>query len=97
MGVNSQGELAQAEAAFQRTTRERLMTEGVYMAAPETVFVSWDTAIAGGAFVEQNVVFAPGVAVEAGPGPAVRAGRGPACGARRSPRPSRRRPPARPR
>ena len=66
MGVNSQVELAQAEAAFQRTTRERLMTEGVYMAAPETVFLSWDTAVAGGVFVEQNVVFGPGVSVEAG-------------------------------
>jgi bifunctional UDP-N-acetylglucosamine pyrophosphorylase/glucosamine-1-phosphate N-acetyltransferase len=66
MGVNSQGELAFAEAAFQAAMRARLMTDGVYMAAPETVFLSWDTRIEGGAFIEQNVVFGPRVTVESG-------------------------------
>ena len=66
MGVNSQVELAQAEAAFQSVTRNRMMTGGVYMAAPDTVFLAWDTVIEAGAFLEQNVVFGPGVRVEGG-------------------------------
>jgi len=66
MGVNSQVELAQAEAIFQRRRRAELLDAGVWMPAPDTVHLSWDTRIAGGAVVEQNVVFAPGVEVEAG-------------------------------
>jgi bifunctional UDP-N-acetylglucosamine pyrophosphorylase / glucosamine-1-phosphate N-acetyltransferase len=66
MGVNSQIELAAAEAAFQRGRRAALMAEGVTMTAPETVFLSFDTRIAGGAQIEPNVVFGPGVTVEAG-------------------------------
>ncbi len=63
-GVNSQAELAVAEAAFQRRRRAELMAAGVTMTAPETVFLSWDTQIAAGAMIEPNVVFAPGVVVE---------------------------------
>lgn len=66
MGVNSQAELAAAEAAFQRRRRAELMDAGVTLVAPETVFLAWDTRIAGGAVIEPNVVFAPGVTVEAG-------------------------------
>ncbi|MBV8682029.1 MAG: NTP transferase domain-containing protein, partial [Caulobacteraceae bacterium] len=63
-GVNSQAELALAEAAFQRRARAELMAAGVTMIAPETVFLSWDTAIGPGARIEPNVVFGPGVKVE---------------------------------
>jgi bifunctional UDP-N-acetylglucosamine pyrophosphorylase/glucosamine-1-phosphate N-acetyltransferase len=63
---NSQAELAEAEAAFQRRRRAQMMEEGVTLVAPETVFVSWDTWIGPGALVEPNVVFAPGVSVESG-------------------------------
>ncbi|HLI65197.1 MAG TPA: bifunctional UDP-N-acetylglucosamine diphosphorylase/glucosamine-1-phosphate N-acetyltransferase GlmU, partial [Caulobacteraceae bacterium] len=66
MGVNSQAELAAAEAAFQARRRRELMDAGVSMTAPETVYLSADTEIAGGAVVEPFVVFAPGVTVEAG-------------------------------
>ena len=66
MGVNSQAELAQAEAIFQRRTRERLMGEGVSMTAPETVFFSADTEIEGGVRIEPHVVFGPKVKVERG-------------------------------
>ncbi len=66
MGVNSQAELAAAEAAFQARRRAELMADGVSMTAPETVYLSADTQIAGGAVVEPFVVFAPGVTVEAG-------------------------------
>jgi bifunctional UDP-N-acetylglucosamine pyrophosphorylase/glucosamine-1-phosphate N-acetyltransferase len=65
MGVNSQAELAQAEAAFQRARRAALMTAGVRLTAPETVMLSFDTEIAPGAVVEPFVVFGPGVSVAA--------------------------------
>jgi bifunctional UDP-N-acetylglucosamine pyrophosphorylase/glucosamine-1-phosphate N-acetyltransferase len=65
-GVNSQAELAEAEAAFQRRRRLELMTEGVTLTAPETVFLAWDTQIAAGVLVEPHVVFGPGVAVATG-------------------------------
>jgi bifunctional UDP-N-acetylglucosamine pyrophosphorylase/glucosamine-1-phosphate N-acetyltransferase len=63
---NSQAELAEAEAAFQRRRRTELMESGVTLIAPETVFVSWDTWIGPGVVVEPNVVFAPQVTVETG-------------------------------
>jgi bifunctional UDP-N-acetylglucosamine pyrophosphorylase/glucosamine-1-phosphate N-acetyltransferase len=65
-GVNSQEELATAERLWQRRRRAALMAEGVAMQAPETVFLGWDTAVAGGAVIEPNVVFGPGVTVESG-------------------------------
>jgi bifunctional UDP-N-acetylglucosamine pyrophosphorylase/glucosamine-1-phosphate N-acetyltransferase len=66
MGVNSQAELAEAEGVFQCRARRQLMDEGVSMIAPDTVFLSHDTVIAGGVRIEPNVVFGPGVRVEAG-------------------------------
>jgi bifunctional UDP-N-acetylglucosamine pyrophosphorylase/glucosamine-1-phosphate N-acetyltransferase len=66
MGINSQGQLAEAEAVWQRTARARLMDAGVSMTAPDTVHLSHDTRIAGGAVIEPYVVFGPGVTVEAG-------------------------------
>jgi bifunctional UDP-N-acetylglucosamine pyrophosphorylase/glucosamine-1-phosphate N-acetyltransferase len=66
MGVNSQAELAKAEAAFQAGRRAALMDQGVSMAAPETVHLAFDTQIAAGAVIEPYVVFGPGVTVETG-------------------------------
>ena len=66
MGVNSQAELAAAEAIFQRRRRSELLGAGVWMPAPDTVHFAWDTKVAGGVVIEPNVVFAPGVEVEAG-------------------------------
>lgn len=66
MGVNSQAELAAGEAAWQQRRRVALMKAGVTMLAPQTVFLAWDTALAGGVVVEPNVVFAEGVTVESG-------------------------------
>ncbi len=65
-GVNSQAELAAAEAIWQGLRRREALEAGVCMSAPHTVFLSWDTRLAPGAVVEPNVVFAPGVTVEAG-------------------------------
>jgi bifunctional UDP-N-acetylglucosamine pyrophosphorylase/glucosamine-1-phosphate N-acetyltransferase len=66
MGINSQGQLAEAEAVWQRAASARLMEAGVSMTAPDTVHLSSDTQIAGGAVIEPYVVFGPGVTVEAG-------------------------------
>jgi len=66
MGVNSQGELATAEHAFQAARRARALEAGVRMPAPDTVFLAHDTELAPGAAVEPNVVFGPGVRVEGG-------------------------------
>ena len=65
-GVNSQADLATAEAAFQVARRDALMEAGVHMPAPQTVHFSWDTQIAPGVTLEPFVVFAPGVSVETG-------------------------------
>jgi bifunctional UDP-N-acetylglucosamine pyrophosphorylase/glucosamine-1-phosphate N-acetyltransferase len=66
MGCDTAAQLAQAEHLFQQRQRQHFLSEGVTMLAPETVHFSWDTQIAPGAIVEQFVVFAPGVKVEAG-------------------------------
>ncbi|WP_397415440.1 bifunctional UDP-N-acetylglucosamine diphosphorylase/glucosamine-1-phosphate N-acetyltransferase GlmU [Phenylobacterium sp.] len=66
MGADTQAQLSQAEAIFQKRRRDQLLAAGVAMPAPETVHVSWDTEIAAGVTVEPNVVFAPGVRVETG-------------------------------
>ncbi|MBI1339653.1 bifunctional UDP-N-acetylglucosamine diphosphorylase/glucosamine-1-phosphate N-acetyltransferase GlmU [bacterium] len=70
-GVNSQAELAAVEAAFQSRMRERSMTDGVTLSAPETVYFSWDTRLAPGVTVEQHVVF--GVKVDVAAGARIRA------------------------
>lgn len=66
MGADSQAGLAAAEAVFQAGRRSALMANGVNMAAPDTVHLSYDTEIAGGAVIEPYVIFAGGVKVEAG-------------------------------
>ncbi|KQS54290.1 bifunctional N-acetylglucosamine-1-phosphate uridyltransferase/glucosamine-1-phosphate acetyltransferase [Brevundimonas sp. Leaf363] len=66
MGVNAQGELAQAEALFQSIQRDAAMARGVHMPAPDTVHFSWDTEIEGGVTVEPYVVFGPGVTLASG-------------------------------
>lgn len=66
LGVNSQAELAEAEAAFQRARRARALAQGVTLTAPETVWFAADTEVEGGVAIEPHVVFGPGVRVEAG-------------------------------
>ncbi|HEX4179375.1 MAG TPA: bifunctional UDP-N-acetylglucosamine diphosphorylase/glucosamine-1-phosphate N-acetyltransferase GlmU [Caulobacteraceae bacterium] len=64
--ADTQGQIAGCEAMFQAEARARLMAEGVAMSAPDTVHLSFDTRIDGGATIEPFVVFAPGVVVETG-------------------------------
>lgn len=66
IGVNSREQLAEAEAIWQARARSRLMSDGVTMIAPETVWLSFDTKIAADVRIEPNVIFGPGVTVEEG-------------------------------
>lgn len=66
LGVNSQAELAQAEAAFQARARQAHMTAGVTLADPATVYFAADTEIGPGTQIGQNVVFGPGVKIAGG-------------------------------
>lgn len=65
-GVNSQSQLAEAEAVVQRRLRAAAMDRGVIMPAPETVHLAADTELAPGVEVQPYVVFGPKVTVEAG-------------------------------
>ncbi len=62
-GVNSRGELAAVELAWQQRRRAQAMADGVSLIAPETVWFSHDTALGRDVIVEPNVVFGPGVSV----------------------------------
>lgn len=63
LGVNARSELAAAEAIWQRRARDRAMAEGVTLIAPETVWLSFDTALGRDVTIEPNVFFGPGVTV----------------------------------
>lgn len=62
-GINSRGELAEAEGRWQARRRVRAMAEGTTLIAPETVFFAWDTQVGRDVTIEPNVVFGPGVTV----------------------------------
>jgi bifunctional UDP-N-acetylglucosamine pyrophosphorylase/glucosamine-1-phosphate N-acetyltransferase len=65
-GVNSRGELAGLEAAWQQSRRIRAMADGVTLIAPDTVWFAYDTQIGRDVVIEPNVVFGPGVTVADG-------------------------------
>ncbi|MEY4706861.1 MAG: bifunctional N-acetylglucosamine-phosphate uridyltransferase/glucosamine-phosphate [Pseudomonadota bacterium] len=65
-GVNSRAELAEAEAKFQQRRRAQFLSDGVTMAAPQTVFISHDTVIENDVEIEPFVVFGAGVTVKTG-------------------------------
>jgi bifunctional UDP-N-acetylglucosamine pyrophosphorylase/glucosamine-1-phosphate N-acetyltransferase len=65
-GVNTQAQLAEAEAALQRRLRAAAHDAGVVMAAPETVHLCADTKLGRDVTIEPYVVFGPGVTVEDG-------------------------------
>lgn len=66
LGVDSRSDLAQADAIFQKRARASLLDSGVTMAAPDTVYLSFDTVVGRDAVIEPNVVFGPDVTVESG-------------------------------
>ena len=65
-GINTQGQLADAEAALQLRLRAAALDAGVSMTAPETVYLSADTRLGRDVVIEPYVVFGPGVVVEEG-------------------------------
>lgn len=66
LGVNSQQDLAKAEAIFQAQMREMAFEKGVRMPAPDTVYFSYDTSVAARVLIDPYVVFGPGVTLEEG-------------------------------
>lgn len=66
LGVNSRAELAIAEGLIQERLRLTAMAHGATLTAPETVFLSFDTAIGRDVVIEPHVVIGPGVAIEDG-------------------------------
>jgi bifunctional UDP-N-acetylglucosamine pyrophosphorylase/glucosamine-1-phosphate N-acetyltransferase len=65
-GVNDRAQLAVAERMMQDRLRAAALESGVTMHAPETVFLSYDTALGRDVIIEPHVVFGPGVVVEEG-------------------------------
>ena len=66
LGVNTQAELAVAEAEMQTRLRAAAMAGGVTLSDPAAVWLSHDTELAPGVLVEPNVVFGNGVSVGEG-------------------------------
>ena len=54
MGADTPMQLSQAEAEFQKRRRAWFLAQGVAMTAPETVFFSWDTEVAGDYDLAEN-------------------------------------------
>ena len=65
-GINTQMQLAEAEAVLQQRLRLAALQAGVTMIAPQTVYLSADTKLGKDVTIEPNVVFGPGVTVEDG-------------------------------
>jgi len=66
MGVNDRAQLAAAEAALQTRLRRTAMAGGATLIAPETVFLSFDTAIGRDVLIQPHVVIGRGVTIEDG-------------------------------
>jgi len=65
-GINTQAQLAEAEAVLQRRLRLAALESGVTMVAPDTVHFAVDTKLARDVVIEPYVVFGLGVVVEDG-------------------------------
>jgi bifunctional UDP-N-acetylglucosamine pyrophosphorylase/glucosamine-1-phosphate N-acetyltransferase len=66
LGINSQAQLAEAEAVLQDRLRQAAMAGGATLIGAETVFLAADTELGAGAEVGPYVVFGPGVRVAEG-------------------------------
>ena len=66
LGVNSRAELAEAEAVMQKQLRACAMAADATLIAPDTVFLSHDTAIGKDVTIEPHVVIGAGVIIEDG-------------------------------
>ncbi|HEX6114956.1 MAG TPA: bifunctional UDP-N-acetylglucosamine diphosphorylase/glucosamine-1-phosphate N-acetyltransferase GlmU [Geminicoccaceae bacterium] len=66
IGVNSQAQLAEAEAVLQERLRQAAMAGGTTLIGPDTVFLAADTTLEEDVEVGPYVVFGPGVRVAQG-------------------------------
>lgn len=65
IGVNNRSELAEVEALWQAVARERAMVAGATLQDPKSVHFAYDTEIGEDVTIEPNVIFGPGVKIEA--------------------------------
>jgi bifunctional UDP-N-acetylglucosamine pyrophosphorylase/glucosamine-1-phosphate N-acetyltransferase len=65
-GVNNRAELAACESEMQTRLRQRALDAGAGMTAPDTVFLSFDTALEPDVQIGPFVVFGPGVTLRSG-------------------------------
>ncbi len=65
-GINTKGQLAEAEQVMQRKLRQAALDAGVTLIAPETVFLAADTTFGKDVTIEPFVVIGPGVAIDDG-------------------------------
>lgn len=66
MGVDSRAGQAKAEGLMQQRLRHKFLTAGVGMQDPDSVFLSFDTAIDADVVLEPHVKINPGVRIGAG-------------------------------
>ncbi len=66
VGADDRAGLARCEAVIQRRLRQRALAAGCSMPAPDTVHLSWDTAIGPDTTIEPYVVIGSGVAIGQG-------------------------------
>ena len=64
-GVNTQIDLAQAEARFQDRMRQHFLMNGVRMEDPDSVYFAYDTDISNHVLIEPHVYFGPQVTIGA--------------------------------
>ncbi len=62
-GINSRADLAALEAIVQQKLRAQVLTSGTTLIDPDSVFLSWDTALGRDVVIEPHVFFGPGVRV----------------------------------
>ncbi len=65
-GINDRLDLAMNEMLFQRRKRLEMLTNGVTLIDPETVYFAWDTKIAPDVMIEPGVMFGAGVSIGSG-------------------------------
>ena len=64
LGINNQIELSKAEKISQDFLRNKAMTNGAKLIAPETVFFNFDTKIGKDVVIHPNVIFGKNVNIE---------------------------------
>jgi bifunctional UDP-N-acetylglucosamine pyrophosphorylase / glucosamine-1-phosphate N-acetyltransferase len=63
LGINTRGQLAMAEAIYQKRARAHAMAEGATLIDPGTVWFAYDTQLGRDILIEPNVFFGPGVQI----------------------------------